>query len=310
MICQDCHRRCGVERSDDTAGGICLSPLLPRVVRAAPHYGEEPCLSGSHGAGTIFFSGCNLRCVFCQNHEISRRSVGRTVTVQELRAVMLALRDSGVHNIELVTPTHFTRVIARALDGLNLGIPVVWNSSAYETVETLRMLEGLVQVYLPDLKYWRNDTAKRYSAAADYPEVARAAIEEMFRQCGAYRMDGDGILQRGVMIRHLILPEHSEESMDIIDYVADCFPPGSVLFSLMSQYTPMPGLDRFPELQMPITAEENANLVHYMKSRNLQDGFWQEVDSVGMENIPQFDGSDLDILPALSDNKDGFTTQS
>ena len=251
QLCSDCPRNCHARRGETSGGGVCVSPLLPRVIRATPHYGEEPCISGTRGAGTIFFSGCNLRCVFCQNREISRRSVGKTLSVSELRTLMQRLRDQGVHNIELVTPTHFTRVIAEALEGLNLGIPVVWNSSGYESVETLRLLDGLVQVYMPDLKYLSAETAGRYSAAADYPEAATAAIDEMVRQRGAYRLDGNGMLQSGVLIRHLILPGHISESMDVIDYVADTFPPGTVLFSLMSQYTPMPGLERFPELRRP-----------------------------------------------------------
>ncbi len=296
QICSDCPRACQAQRTGSAGGGVCVSPMLPRVIRAAPHYGEEPCISGTRGAGTIFFSGCNLRCVFCQNREISRKSVGRILTVSELRTLMLRLRDQGVHNIELVTPTHFTRVIAEALDGLELGIPVVWNSSGYEKAETLRLLEGLVQVYMPDLKYLNSDTAKRYSAAADYPEVATAAISEMVRQRGSCRFDDAGLLQSGVLIRHLILPGHSSESMDVIDYVADSFSPGTVLFSLMSQYTPMPGLEaRFPELCRTVTAEENENLIHYLHARRLQDGFWQELSSVGEENIPIFDGSGLDF---------------
>ena len=295
QLCSDCPRNCHARRGETSGGGVCVSPLLPRVIRATPHYGEEPCISGTRGAGTIFFSGCNLRCVFCQNREISRRSVGKTLSVSELRTLMQRLRDQGVHNIELVTPTHFTRVIAEALEGLNLGIPVVWNSSGYESVETLRLLDGLVQVYMPDLKYLSAETAGRYSAAADYPEAATAAIDEMVRQRGAYRLDGNGMLQSGVLIRHLILPGHISESMDVIDYVADTFPPGTVLFSLMSQYTPMPGLERFPELRRTVSAEENGNLIHYLQARRLQDGFWQEISSVGEESIPVFDGSGLDF---------------
>ena len=295
QLCSDCPRNCHARRGETSGGGVCVSPLLPRVIRATPHYGEEPCISGTRGAGTIFFSGCNLRCVFCQNREISRKSVGKTLSVSELRTLMQRLRDQGVHNIELVTPTHFTRVIAEALEGLNLGIPVVWNSSGYESVETLRLLDGLVQVYMPDLKYLSAETAGRYSAAADYPAAATAAIDEMVRQRGAYRLDGNGMLQSGVLIRHLILPGHISESMDVIDYVADTFPPGTVLFSLMSQYTPMPGLERFPELRRTVSAEENENLIHYLQARRLQDGFWQEISSVGEESIPVFDGSGLDF---------------
>ena len=295
LICNDCPRRCGARRTETKAGGVCRSPLLPRVIRAAPHYGEEPCISGSRGAGTVFFTGCSLHCVYCQNREISRESVGRVLNVHELREVMLRLRDSGVHNIELVTPSHFTRVIAEALSGVELGVPVVWNSSGYECAETLRMLDGLVQVYLPDLKYMNKETAKRYSAAPDYPERAKEALQEMFRQRGAYRMDEDGLLQSGVLIRHLILPGHTDESRDVIDWVAESFPPGSVLFSLMSQYTPMKEDARFPELSGTVSREENENLIHYLKVRHLTDGYWQETVSSGTENIPLFDGTGLDF---------------
>ncbi|MBQ9249606.1 MAG: radical SAM protein [Oscillospiraceae bacterium] len=294
-ICNDCPRRCGAVRSDDRAGGFCASPALPRVIRAAPHLGEEPCISGSRGAGTIFFTGCNLRCVFCQNREISRGGDGRTLTVQELRDLMLRLRDQGVHNIDLVTPSHFVRAIAQALDGLDLGIPVVWNSSGYESVETLRMLEGLVQVYMPDMKYWKSEPARRYSAAADYPQIAAAAILEMFRQRGPYVLDDEGLLQSGVLIRHLILPGQDMNAMDVIDFAAEEFPQGSVLFSLMSQYTPMPGLERFPELCSPIDSETNDRLVSYMQRRGIADGYWQEPASATGEMIPDFDYTGLDI---------------
>ena len=295
LLCYDCPRRCGALRTETQAGGVCRSPLLPRVIRAAPHHGEEPCISGTRGAGTVFFTGCSLHCVYCQNREISRESSGRSLTAEELRTVMLRLRDRGVHNIELVTPSHFTRVIAEALSTVELGVPVVWNSSGYECPETLRMLDGLVQVYLPDLKYLCAETARRYSAAPDYPERAKEALQEMFRQRGAYRLDEDGLLQSGVLIRHLILPGHTDESRDVIDYVADSFPRGSVLFSLMSQFTPMTPDARFPELSETVGPEENENLIHYLKVRHLTDGYWQETASVGAENIPLFDGSGLDI---------------
>ena len=293
-ICNDCPRRCGALRGDELAGGFCASPSLPRVIRAAPHFGEEPCISGTRGAGTIFFTGCSLRCVFCQNHEISRGGGGRTLTADALRDLMCRLRDRGVHNIELVTPSHFARAIAQALDGLDLGIPVVWNSSGYESVETLRMLEGLVQVYMPDMKYWKAEPARRYSAAADYPQAAAAAIHEMFRQRGPYVLDNDGILQSGVLIRHLILPGQELNAMDVIDFAAEEFSAGSVLFSLMSQYTPMPRLERFPELQAPIAPELNERLVAYMQRRGVADGYWQEPDSATGEMIPDFDYTGLD----------------
>lgn len=288
--CNDCPRRCEARRTDETGGGVCLAAALPKVTRAAPHFGEEPCISGTRGSGAVFFSGCNLRCVFCQNREISRKSTGRMLTVPELRETLLRLRDTGVHNINLVTGTHFVRPIAEALDGLDLGVPVVWNSSGYESVESLRLLDGLVQVYMPDFKYWKSDPAKRYSAAADYPEVARSAIREMFRQRGTVALDEDGMLRSGVLIRHLILPGQELAAMDVMDFAAEEFPAGSVLFSLMSQYTPMPGLERFPELQGRVSPEVNSNLIAYMQKLGLE-GYCQEPEAATDEMIPAFDGT-------------------
>ena len=290
FICNDCPRQCGALRSDRTAAGICASPALPVIARAAAHFGEEPCISGKNGSGTIFFSGCNLRCVFCQNHEISRpASVGKAVSVPQLRDIMLRLREEGVHNINLVTPTHFSRVIAEALVGLDLGIPVVWNSSGYESVETLRRLEGLVQVYMPDYKYADKELAGRYSAAPDYPVRALEAIKEMVRQRGKYKLDENGMLVSGVLIRHLILPGQDNNSMDVIDRISDTFPEGTVLFSLMSQYTPMPGLDRFPELQGRVENASSRHLYKYMLRCGLTDGYWQDASSATEEMIPDFD---------------------
>ena len=295
FICSDCPRNCAALRTEESGSGFCQSPSLPTVVRAAPHHGEEPCISGTRGAGTVFFSGCSLRCVFCQNASISRHPAGRALTAAELRDVMLRLEDAGVHNIELVTPTHYTRVIAEALSRAGLRIPVVWNSSGYEKPETLRMLDGLVQVYLPDLKYLHPESAGRYSSAPDYPEAVAPALDEMFRQRGPFRLDENGLLRSGVLIRHLILPGNMEESRDVIDFVSERFPAGSVLFSLMSQYTPMGRSGRFPELGRTVTPEENDALVHYLRVRGLTDGYWQEPASSGTESIPIFDGTGLDF---------------
>ena len=288
LRCDLCPRRCGALRGDEKPGGFCRSPLLPRVARAAAHYGEEPCIAGPNGTGAVFFTGCNLRCVFCQNREISRGEGGRAVTVPELRALFLRLRDQGVDSLDLVTGAHVVPAVAEALAGLSLGIPVVWNSSGYESAGTLRLLEGLVQVYMPDFKYYDADSAKRYSAAADYPQVAASAIREMYRQTGPCVLDENGLLKSGVLIRHLILPGRTEEARDVIDFAADEFPRGAVLFSLMSQYTPMPGLDRFPELQRRVTEEENRALIHYMRVRGLE-GYWQENAAATAEMIPDFD---------------------
>ena len=286
--CNLCPRRCGAVRGDLVPGGLCRSPLLPRIARAAPHYGEEPCIAGRNGTGAVFFTGCNLRCVFCQNRDISRGEGGQGVTVPALRETLLRLRDKNVDSIDLVTGAHYIPAIAETLRGLALGIPVVWNSSGYERVESLRLLEGLVQIYMPDYKYADPAAARRYSAAADYPETARTAIREMFRQVGPCEYGENGLLRRGVLIRHLILPGRLDDARDAIDFAADEFPAGSVLFSLMSQYTPMPGLEHFPELQRPVSAEENESLIHYMKVRGLS-GFWQEKDSATVEQIPAFD---------------------
>lgn len=290
-ICNDCPRKCGALRRDDAPGGVCCSPALPRVARAAPHFGEEPCISGTRGAGTIFFTGCNLRCVYCQNREISRGQGGKRLSAQELRDIMLRLCDEGVHNIELVTPSHYARVIIEALEGARLNIPVVWNSSGYDSVDTLRRLEGLVQVYMPDLKYMRADIARRYSTAEDYPEVAAEAIREMFRQRGRYVIDDEGIMTSGVLIRHLILPGQEENSMAAIDFIERDFQPGDVLLSLMSQYTPMPGLEKFPELQERVDSRVNNALIKYMRQCGITDGYWQESESATAEMIPTFDGT-------------------
>ena len=286
--CNLCPRRCGALRGEASPGGFCRSPLLPRVARAAPHYGEEPCIAGKNGTGAVFFTGCNLRCVFCQNLEISRGEGGQSVTVSGLRDMLLRLRDQGVDSIDLVTGAHYIPPVAEALAGLHLGIPVVWNSSGYESVDSLRQLEGLVQVYMPDFKYFDPEAARRYSAAADYPAVAAAAIKEMYRQTGPYVLNDNGLLKSGVLIRHLILPGRLDDARDVIDFAADAFPEGSVLFSLMSQYTPMPGLESFPELQKRVTAEENRALIHYMQVRRL-DGFWQENDAATEDMIPDWD---------------------
>lgn len=289
MVCNICPRRCGAERGDSTPGGVCASPALPRIARAAPHFGEEPCISGANGSGTVFFSGCNLRCVFCQNSQISRGGTGKTVSVRRLRDIFLELQDKGVHNINLVTASHYVEPVAEALREAKLNIPVAWNSSGYDSLEALHRLDGLVQIYMPDLKYGSSDIARRYSAAPDYPEVARAAILEMYRQTGSFVLDENDMLKSGVLIRHLILPDNERNSRDVIDFVADNFPGDRVLFSLMSQFTPMPGTERFPELQKTVAPELNDRLIDYMCARGIEYGFWQEPDSATGDMIPAFD---------------------
>ena len=288
--CRLCPRSCGAVRKENIAGGFCASPSLALVTRAAPHFGEEPCISGTKGSGTVFFSGCNLRCVFCQNRDISRGGIGKAVDARGLRDIFLRLRDTGVHNINLVTPTHFSDVIAEALSGIKLGIPVVWNSSGYDSVETLRSLEGLIQIYMPDYKYSDPALAQHWSKAVDYPTVALAAIKEMYRQRGEFVLDDEGIMQSGVLIRHLIMPGAAENTLRCIDAIEDNLPADKIIFSLMSQYVPMGKAKEMPGLDRPITEEEYDAVLSYMNLWGIE-GYMQEFSSAAEEYIPQWDFS-------------------
>lgn len=286
MICTLCPRRCGAERTDTRAGGLCGMPASPVVARAMLHQWEEPCLVGDHGAGCVFFSGCNLRCCFCQNGTISRDGFGKPITVERLREIFRELIAQGAACLDLVTPSHFTPAILEALGDETWPVPVVWNCGGYESVETLRLLEGKIQVYLPDLKYALPEPAKRYSGAEDYFERASAAILEMYRQTGPYVLE-DGRLRRGVVIRHLQLPGELENTRRCIDWVAETFRPGEVLFSLMSQYTPQPGAQG--PLARHVTGAEYRAAVAYMENCGITDGYTQERTSAKEEYTPDFD---------------------
>ena len=283
-ICNDCPRQCNILRTDSKGSGFCKSPYLPVIARAAPHFGEEPCISGTKGSGAIFFSGCNLACKFCQNGEISHKLKGKQVDLNALVEIMLSLQDMGVHNINLVTPTHYSRVIAEALRKARLKIPVVWNSSGYEKIETLKLLDGLVDIYMPDFKYYDSTIAQDLSQCPNYAKYAKDALSEMFRQVGKYKYNNNGMLYRGVLVRHLILPGEVENSMNVIDFIADTYK-DNVLFSLMSQYTPLgnPG----EKYMRRISDEENEMLIHYMKFRQLT-GFCQDITSATSDLIPEF----------------------
>lgn len=285
MICTLCPRNCGAERTETRSGGVCGMPAAPVAAKAMLHRWEEPCLVGDHGAGTVFFSGCNLRCCFCQNGVISQQGEGKPITVSRLREIYRELIAAGAACIDLVTPTHFTPVILESLRE-PLPVPVVWNSGGYEKPETLRLLEGKVQVYLPDLKYALPGPAKEYSGAADYFDWASAAILEMFRQTGPCRME-NGLLKQGVLIRHLLLPGELENTRRCIDWVAETFRPGDVLFSLMSQYTPQPGAAG--KLARRVTRAEYRSAVEYMENCGITDGFTQERTSAKEEYTPDFD---------------------
>ena len=286
MICRLCPRNCGAERTEDRPGGFCRQPSIPAAALACLHQWEEPCLTGGHGAGTVFFSGCNLRCVFCQNAPISQGGQGRAVTPERLREIFWSLIRQGAACLDLVTPTHFTPAILEALGEEAWPVPVVWNSGGYERPETLQRLEGKVQVYLPDLKYALPGPAERYSGAADYFDWAQAAILEMFRQTGPYRMEG-GLLKSGVLIRHLQLPGELENTRRCIDWVTSTFRPGDVLFSLMSQYTPQPGAAG--KLGRHVTRAEYRAAAEYLVNCGVVDGYTQERTSAREEYTPEFD---------------------
>ena len=291
--CTLCPRMCGADRNTST--GFCASGAVPAVARAALHFHEEPCISGTRGSGAVFFTGCNLRCVYCQNHTISRGNTGTPVTAERLRELYFSLIEQGAHNINLVTPSHFADVVAQSLED-GLPVPVVYNCGGYERVETLRMLEGKVQIYLPDFKYTDPVLSARYSAAPDYPEVAEAAITEMVRQTGNWQADDDGILQRGVLIRHLVLPGHVENTLGVIDRVRELFPrDGQVLFSLMRQYTPVVPLPQFPNLCRRVTDEEYDAVEQYLFDSGIEDGFVQEASSAEADYIPAFDGTGVTL---------------
>lgn len=287
MICELCPRRCGAERTGTEGGGVCAMPELPVLARAALHFWEEPPISGKRGSGAVFFSGCPLKCAFCQNEAISQKNFGRAVSPARLREIFFELIAQGAHNINLVNPTHFSHVLAEVL-AEPLSVPVVWNSGGYERVETLRALEGKVQVYLPDLKYLTPALAERCSAAPDYPQYAPAAIVEMVRQVGPYELDGEGLLKKGVVIRHLILPGQAAEAKRVMDWVAENFPPKTVLFSLMSQYVPMGRAAAMPVLARRLRGSEARAAEEYMAALGLE-GFVQDRESASGEFVPAFD---------------------
>lgn len=287
MNCTLCPRKCAVDRAEKV--GFCGQKEMPVLARAALHFWEEPCISGSGGSGTVFFSGCNLRCVFCQNQQISTQGFGEAVTVGRLREIFEELADNGADNINLVTPTHFAEAIAQALDGFSHKIPVIWNSGGYDSVETLRLLEGKIDIYMPDYKYASLQPAKKYSAAADYPFRVRSAIREMFRQVGTPVFDAWGMLQKGLLVRHLVLPGELENSFAVMDAFSSLFSPGQALFSLMGQYTPPAQALAFENLNRTLTREEYEKAVDYLYLCGIEDGFVQELSSAQACFTPPFD---------------------
>ena len=284
--CTLCPRRCGVVRTRGQLG-FCKMPGQVHAARAGVHYWEEPVISGSFGSGAVFFSGCTLKCAFCQNYDISQENFGKPLTSAELRAAFERLIDEGVQNINLVTPTHFLPDILPALEP-KLPVPVVYNCGGYESVETLRQLEGKIDVYLPDFKYSDNALAKRLSSAPDYFETASAAILEMYRQVGKPVIEDDE-MKGGVLVRHLVLPGCVDNSLGVLDWVAEHFRSGEILFSLMSQYVPMGRAAEMPPFDRRITELEYDSVLSYMMLLGIEDGYTQDFSSAERGYTPSFD---------------------
>lgn len=286
-VCAICPRNCLTERTMETGGGYCRMGTDPVIARAARHDWEEPCISGTHGSGTVFFSGCVLRCAYCQNGEISHRVLGKRISVQELADTFKRLEEEGVHNINLVTPTHFTLTILEALDIYRPNIPIVWNCGGYEKVETLKLLDGIVDIYLPDLKHFSPAMGKLCAGAPDYFEYASQAIIEMCRQTGPVVYDTEGIMQKGTLVRHLILPGLTGESMKLLDWIKETLPKGTPV-SLMRQYVPMNGVS-IPGLNRRITEKEYRRVHDHMVLLGL-NGYEQDALSADSTFTPPFSG--------------------
>ena len=293
--CTLCPRNCHVDRLSGQYG-YCGQTSEIRAARASLHMWEEPCISGSAGSGTVFFSGCNLKCVFCQNHNIAIGKAGQPVTIQHLADIFLSLQDKGANNINLVTPSHFVPQICESLalaKSQGLTLPVVYNTGSYENVETLMLLDGLVDVYLPDLKYYSPVLSLQYSHAADYFEKASDAIAEMFRQVGRPVFSSEsGIMTRGVIVRHLLLPGQVKDSKKILRYLHTTYG-NDIYISIMNQYTPLPHVDTIPELNRKVSAEEYERVLDFALRIGIENGFFQEGEAASESFIPEFDGSGL-----------------
>lgn len=285
MICNACPRGCNVDRQNTL--GYCKSPEKFKLARASLHYWEEPCISGKNGSGAIFFSGCNLGCVFCQNYEISHGCKGVEVSDDKLIDIMKRLVDEGANNINFVNPTHYSLQLLRVLEKYKPPVPIVYNTSGYDSVETLKMLDGAVDIYLPDFKYIRPEKALKYSKAEDYPQVAEEALAEMKRQVGDDVFDENGIMQRGMIIRHLVLPSNTNSSISALDYLAENF--GDTYISVMAQYVPCGDLIEYKEINRPLTQREYDKVVNHIFDLGLQKIFVQELEAASDEFIPDFD---------------------
>ena len=287
MKCNLCPRRCNADRSSHF--GFCRLGGEMLIARIAPHYWEEPPISGTNGTGAVFFSGCTLRCVYCQNGEISHRNAGKPFSPAELADAMKRLADLGVHTVSFITATPFVPQVLQALEIWRPPLPLVWNSSGYERVETLKMLEGVIDVYLPDLKHWSSRMGRLCAGASDYFDAASAAVKEMCRQTGVPVYDENGVMKKGTLVRHLILPGLTGESMRLLSWIRDELPAGTPV-SLMRQYVPCNGVE-IPGLDRRITEEEYRRVRDHMEALGLP-GYEQEAASAEAEFIPSFNGED------------------
>ncbi len=289
--CRLCPRECLADRAHGERG-YCRMPLEPFAARAALHYWEEPCISGTEGSGAVFFSGCTLRCVFCQNYKIAMGETGKQVSAERLAEIFLELQEQGANNVNLVTAGHFLPSVIRALQRAKvqgLSIPVVYNTSGYEKAEILRNLEGLVDIWLPDCKYQSAALAEKYSHAADYPNRVKEALTEMIRQAGTPVFDSRGMMQKGVIVRHLVLPGCVYDSKDVIEYLHDSWGE-RIWVSILSQYTPLSHVRAFPELNRKVTEEEYREVVEYALFLGMKQVYVQPGECAQESFIPAFDG--------------------
>ncbi len=288
--CEICPRKCGVDRNKAKGYcGVCGDGIL--VSRAALHFWEEPCISGDSGSGTVFFSGCNLRCIYCQNYQIANCTVGKEISIERLCEIFFELKNKGANNINLVTPTHYSVQISQAIKmakekGFNL--PFVYNTSGYETREAIASLKGLVDIYLTDFKYFSSELAKRYSNASDYPEVAKDALKEMFLQCPTAVFDECGLMKKGIIVRHLLLPGCLDDAKNVLKYLFFTYG-HSIYMSIMSQYTPLENVKAYPEINRRVTSEEYNALIDFAVDLGVENAFIQEGECAEESFIPSFD---------------------
>ena len=288
MKCNLCPKRCNAERTEqNNINGFCKMPLLPKVARADLHFWEEPIISGKNGSGAVFFSGCSLDCVYCQNYEISHCEKGTLISYEKLAEIFYELEKKGAHNINLVSPSHYVLAIKEALKIYRPKIPIVYNSSGYDNVNSLKILEGDIDIFLFDLKYLNSNRAEKYSNTSDYPENAIKALKEAYRQRGECVIE-NGIMKKGVIIRHLLLPQGTKEAISVFDFVKENMP--NAYFSIMSQYIPFGNAKDFPEINRKVTNREYEKVIDYIMDSNFKNVFIQERDSANEEYIPEFNG--------------------